>query len=75
MKKIYLLAVLFLIAGCALDGNRIGCSHLIGSGRFGSLTQYATGDGDTVQVHIGKNLQGTSFTVECSDTVQKVSIP
>ena len=74
MKKKCLLAV-FLIGGCALDSDRLGCTHLIGEGRFGSLTQYGKGDGDTVQVHVGENLQGTAFTIECSATVQRILIP
>jgi hypothetical protein len=82
MKKLnilFLIAFSFFLSGCAflqdneVDENRAGCSFYDGKGRYGSLTQYATGDAKGAHVYVGDNVKSKT-KITCNADTQEVLI-
>lgn len=70
-KRVLLTTLIVLfITGCAQNPNRAGCTYIDGSGRTGSITQYAKGDIKGVHIYIGKNVSGVTIT--CTSEKQEV---
>ena len=62
--------VLALLTACANNPNRAGCTYIDGTGRFGTLTQYAKGKAQGAHIYIGENMKGVEIT--CSAEKQEL---